>query len=49
MQDFDLVIRNGRVATAADIFESDIGIKGGVVTAVGRDLPKGRSENACLA
>ena len=28
MTTFDLVIRNGRIATAADVFRSDIGIAG---------------------
>ena len=29
MRDFDLVIRNGTVATAADDFEADVGVKDG--------------------
>ena len=41
MAEFDLVIRNGRVATAADVFEADIGIKDGVVATLGRGLPAG--------
>src|SRR5882724_1319472 len=38
MSVFDMVIRNAVVATAADVFEADIGITGGIVTALGRDL-----------
>jgi dihydropyrimidinase len=44
MSDFDLVIRNARVATAADIFESDIGVKDGAIAALARRLPKGKQE-----
>ncbi|MCC7275251.1 MAG: dihydropyrimidinase [Alphaproteobacteria bacterium] len=44
MPDFDLVIRNGRVATAADLFTADIGVKDGVVAALGRALGKGQRE-----
>ncbi len=44
MSDFDLVIRNARVATAADVFESDIGVKDGTIAALARGLPKAREE-----
>ena len=44
MADFDTVIRNAVVATAADVFRSDIGIAGGVITALGRDLEPARRE-----
>jgi len=44
MTDLDLVIRNARVATAADVFESDIGVKDGAIAALARALPKGRQE-----
>ncbi len=44
MTDFDLVIRNGRIATAADIFESDIGVKDGAIAALARGLPKAKQE-----
>ncbi|KAG2355761.1 hypothetical protein BDR07DRAFT_1381282 [Suillus spraguei] len=38
--DFDLVIRNGTVVTASDIWEScDIGIKDGTIVAIGPSLP----------
>ncbi|MEX6508652.1 dihydropyrimidinase [Jiella sp. M17.18] len=35
---FDLLIRNGTVATASDVFAADVGIKDGVVVQIGRDL-----------
>ena len=35
MPEFDLVIRNGTVATASDVFASDVGIIGGQVAALG--------------
>src|SRR5919205_3699715 len=41
---YDLVIRGGTMATAADVVKCDIGISGGIVTALGRDLPKGERE-----
>lgn len=44
MSDFDLVIRNGAVATASERFDADIGISGGVVVALGRRLGAGREE-----
>jgi dihydropyrimidinase len=44
MADFDTVIRNAVVATAADVFRSDIGIAGGVITALGRSLEPARRE-----
>ncbi|HTO49577.1 MAG TPA: dihydropyrimidinase [Burkholderiales bacterium] len=44
MTDFDLVIRNARVATAADVFDSDIGVKNGTIAALARALPKGKQE-----
>ena len=40
----DLVIRRARVATAADTFDSDIGIKDGVVVMLGKNLPKATKE-----
>ena len=36
--DFDLVVSNARVATAADVFECDIGVKDGRVAALARGL-----------
>lgn len=44
MDSFDLVIRNGTVATASDIMQCDVGIKDGKVAMLGRDLPPGREE-----
>jgi len=38
MADFDTVIRNGRVATASDVFDCDIGIKDGKVAALSKEL-----------
>ncbi len=44
MDSFDLVIRNGTVATASDLMQCDVGIKDGKVAMLGRDLPRGREE-----
>lgn len=44
MEEFDLVIRNGWVATAGETFEADIGVKDGVIAALGKRLPKGTRE-----
>ncbi|MEM6847584.1 MAG: dihydropyrimidinase [Pseudomonadota bacterium] len=41
--DFDLVIRGGTVATASDTFAADVGVSGGVVSAIARGLPDGRT------
>jgi len=38
MSEFDLVIRNGTVVTAADIASCDIGVRDGVITTLGRSL-----------
>ena len=46
MAEFDLVIRSGRVATAADTFECDVGVKDGVVAMLGRGLGPGAREIA---
>ena len=43
---YDLVIRDGKVGTASDIFTCDIGVKGGKIAALGHDLPKGEREIA---
>ena len=42
--ELDLVVRNARVATASDTFQSDIGIRGGRIVQLGLDLPAGRRE-----
>ena len=44
MSDFDLVIRGGTAVTASDIGPFDLGIAGGVITAIGAGLPRGREE-----
>ena len=43
-RELDLVVRNARVATASDTFDSDIGIRGGRIVQLGLDLPAGRNE-----
>lgn len=43
-QDFDLVIRRAKVATASDIFEADLGIRGGRIVAIADRLAVGREE-----
>ena len=40
----DLVIRGGTVATDQDVFEADVAISGGKVTAVGPSLPRAARE-----
>lgn len=40
----DLVIRNADVVTASERFTCDIGVKDGVITALGRDLAAGERE-----
>ena len=44
MPEFDTVIRNAMVATAADVFPADIGIVGGVITTLGRGLGPARRD-----
>jgi len=44
MNDLELVIRNARVATAADVFDADIGIAGGRIVALGQGLPAAARE-----
>jgi dihydropyrimidinase len=38
MPDFDLVIRNGTVATASDVFAADLGVRGGRIAAIAGSL-----------
>ena len=38
MSNFDLLIRNGTVATAADTFQADVAVKDGRVMALGHNL-----------
>ncbi|WBV41559.1 dihydropyrimidinase [Pseudoroseomonas cervicalis] len=44
MEDFDLVVRGGTLATASEVFEADIGISDGRIAALGLNLPRGREE-----
>ena len=44
MADYDLVVRNGTVATAADATVCDVGIKDGVVATLGKGLGSGVRE-----
>ena len=44
MAEFDTVIRNAVVGTAADVFSTDIGITGGVITVLGRGLGPARRD-----
>jgi dihydropyrimidinase len=44
MAEYDLVIRNGTVATAADTMQCDVGVKDGVIVALGRGLSAGTRE-----
>jgi dihydropyrimidinase len=44
MQAFDTVIRNGTLATAADVFQADLGIVDGRIAALGSDLPPGKRD-----
>ncbi|MHA1577278.1 MAG: dihydropyrimidinase [Candidatus Thorarchaeota archaeon] len=41
MSDFDLIVKNGQIVTAADIYTADIGVKDGKITQIGKDLEKG--------
>ena len=38
MTTFDLVVKGGTVATAADVFTADIGVTAGRIAALGHDL-----------
>src|SRR5437868_15456535 len=44
MPDYDLVIRNGTVATAADTTVCDIGVRGGTIVALGQGLAAGAQD-----
>ena len=44
MAEFDLVIRGGTAATAADVIRTDIGVRAGRIAALAIDLPTGRRE-----
>jgi len=43
-RDFDLVVRNARVATASDTFDADIGIRDGRIVQLGAGLAPGARE-----
>ena len=44
MSNFDLLIRNGTVATAADTYAADVAVKDGRIVALGENLGKGNHE-----
>ena len=44
MADFELVVRGGTIVTASDVYTVDIGINGGIVSVIGRDLEAGAEE-----
>lgn len=44
MEKLDLVVRNARIATAADLFEADIGVAAGRIVALARGLPRAAEE-----
>jgi dihydropyrimidinase len=41
---FDCVVRGGRVGTASDEFDADVGIKDGTIVALGRNLAPGTND-----
>ena len=41
MASYDLIVKGGTVATAADTFDADIGIKGGRIIALADELSDG--------
>lgn len=47
MLEFDLVLRNGDVVTGSDRFRGDVGVRDGIVTALGLGLGPGRVEEDC--
>lgn len=44
MSDFDLVIRGGTTVTASDISVCDVGVKDGLIAAIGAGLPRGDTD-----
>jgi dihydropyrimidinase len=42
--DFDLTLRGGRISTASDTYYADIGIRDGVIAAIGQNLAPGRRD-----
>ena len=49
MEEFDLVVRDGWVATAGDVFEADVGVRDGLIAAIARGLPRGRRDISASA
>ena len=47
MGEFDLVIRDARIATAADVFDADIGVKDGTIAALARGRSTPRAAGSC--
>ncbi|EAU41469.1 dihydropyrimidinase [Fulvimarina pelagi HTCC2506] len=41
---FDLIVRNGTIATASDVYPADIAVKEGVIVQIGRDLGEAKDE-----
>ncbi|MFC4273838.1 dihydropyrimidinase [Achromobacter aloeverae] len=41
---FDLTIRNGRISNADKTFHADIGVRDGIIAAIGQGLPPGRED-----
>ncbi len=44
MNDFDLVIRGGTIATASDVFQADVGVRGERIVALGTSIGSGGRE-----
>jgi dihydropyrimidinase len=44
MPEYDLVVRNGTLATASDVFRADIGVLAGRIATIGAKLSAGRRE-----
>src|SRR6476619_2552103 len=44
MAEYDLVVRNGMLVTAADTFHADVGVRAGRIVAIGEKLGRGREE-----
>ena len=44
LNDFDVTVRGGRISTDRETFDSDVGIKDGLITAVQPGLPAGRRD-----
>src|SRR4030095_16005127 len=44
MAEYDLVVRNGTLATASDVFRADIGVVAGRIATLGANLGPGRRE-----